>query len=282
MADEWELPCASTEAACPDAQRCLIAKRKEVGALMFDRELLTTPRASSSSLFPLERHGPCHNPDTSLVPNFRSGGERFAVCNGWDIAWSERTGGDWLAKITSAVDRATGKKKMLDVSRWQALTFRQQVGLIRQEHISYNCDLTVIEEAGAQSIWVQEAGHEEELDFVDDRGEELLGELKDIRVVGHGASDKRDFAKGVPGLILDLDAKRWEFPFLEGSYHHDEMLNFIIELEAFGWNEDRLEGVGEHDDTVMAWWHNDWGLNYLKGNLTRSASPAGRSLGVVG
>lgn len=279
MADELHLPCGGDSLAdegCPENQTCLVAKRKEVGSLMYDREFGTKPRAATSSLFPRERMEPSLKYDVSMVPRFGRHTSRYWVVNGWDIAWSERTGGDYLAKITSVVDRATGRKRCLDINRWRQLTFRQQVGLIRQEHKIYTCDLTVIEEAGAQSVWVQESRHQGEEEQVDDPAQELLGELKDILVMGHSAGDKRDFIKGVPGLILDLERRVWEFPMLPDSYHHEEMLNFLIELEAFGWNDDKLEGVGEHDDTVLAWWHNWWGLEWGVRMQGTSSSPAGR------
>ena len=153
---------------------------------------------------------------------------------------------------------------MLDISRWQALTFRQQVELIQQEHELYSCNLSVIEEAGAQSVWTQEV-QAAQTDVHDERSAELLKALSDIRVVGHAASDKRSLAKGVPSLILDMEREVWEIPFQEGTYHHEEAEVFLSELESFGWNDDKLEGVGEHDDTVMAWWHNSWGLDQLIG-----------------
>lgn len=288
FADEVHLPCGGDPGGgegCPENQSCLVAKRKEVGSLMYDREFLTTPRAATSSLFPRERMEPSLRYDQSLVPRFGRHSNRFWVVNGWDVAWSERTGGDYLAKISAVLDRKTGRKKLLDINRWQALTFRQQVGLMKQEHLVYHANLTVIEEAGAQSIWTQETRHEGEEEDVqildpDAHGKtlEMLGQLKGIAAVGHPAGDKKDFVKGVPGLILDLERRVWEMPMLEGSYHHEEMLNFLIELEAFGWHDDKLEGVGEHDDTVMAWWHNWWGLEWGARMITTSASPAGRKL----
>lgn len=283
MSDEQLLPCGSQsreDDGCPENQRCLVAKRKEVGSLLYDREFGTTPRSATSSLFPRERLEPCLHYDASLVPSFRSKNPAFYVVNGWDIAWSERTGGDYLAKISSVVNRRTGKKRLLDINRWRALSFREQVSLIQAEHHLYGANMTVIEEAGAQSIWIQETRVPEQVEAAeaDPRYVELLANLRGITVVGHDVSQKRDFLKGVPGLILDLEGRRWEFPMMPDSYHHEEMLNFLVELEAFGWNDDKLEGVGEHDDTVMAWWHNSWGLDEAAHRTSTTSSPAGQKL----
>jgi len=268
----WSLPCEE----CSEQSGCLVAKRKEVGPLMFDQEFLTTPRSSASSIFPRERTKKMLRADLSFLTSFTPDQPgRFAIVNGWDIAWSERTGGDYLAKISTYYDRATRKRRFLDISRWQALTFRQQVELIRQEHRLYSANLSVIEEAGAQSVWTQEV-KATGAEVHDERTAELMAALSEVKVLGHEASDKRSLAKGVPSLLLDLEREAWELPFQEGTYHHEEAENFLVELEAFGWNDDKLEGVGEHDDTVMAWWHNSWGLEQHVGQRTTMSVPGGQ------
>lgn len=286
MSDEIFLPCGGDgdlldQEGCPENLRCLVAKRKEVGPLLYDREFGTTPRSSTSSLFPRERMEPNLVYDASLLPSYRTSNPKFWVVNGWDIAWSERTGGDYLAKWSAVINRRTGKKRSLDINRWRALSFREQVSLIQHEHRLYGANLTVIEEAGAQSVWVQESNVPAQAQpdpDLDPRYVELVGALSDIRVVGHSAGPKRDFILGVPGLILDLEGRRWQIPMQPDSYHHEEVENFLIECEAFGWNEDKLEGVGEHDDTVMAWWHCNWGLDQGRIMFSTSASPAGQKV----
>lgn len=268
----WVLPCED----CPETAACLVAKRLEVGLLMYDQEFLTTPRSASSSIFPRERTAKMLRPDLSLVTSFTPGQRgRFAVVNGWDLAWSERTGGDYLVKITAAFDRKTRKRRMLDISRWQGMTFRNQVDLIRQQHLLYSANLTVLEEAGAQSVWTQEV-RQARSEVHDEASSELLAELNDLRVIGHSASDKRSLQKGVPSLLLDIERDVWEIPYQEGTYHFEEVENFLSELEAFGWNDDKLEGVGEHDDTVMSWWHTSWGLDELVRSRASMSVPGGQ------
>lgn len=242
---KWNLPCE----VCPEQTRCLNAKRKELGPLLYDREILTSPRSQESSLFPLELFEPMLMRDQQMVPYWNKplGDEqRHAVCSAWDIAWSEKVGGDWLVRFTAYVDRQTGKRHVLDINRWQKLTFQEQCQLIEQEWAKFKDDLVVIEDDFAQRVWHQQ-----------------LSSTTAVPVMRHSAGTKSDLAQGVPGLLLELENQQWEFPYQPGSHHHENMRVFLSECEAFGWNDGKLEGVGEHDDTVMAWWHCQWGLGRL-------------------
>jgi len=61
---------------------------------------------------------------------------------------------------------------------------------------------------------------------------------------------------------------------MSGGRKIEEVKNWLSECEAFGWQDDKLEGVGEHDDTVMAWWHSNWGLEKMRTPLIgRAQSP---------
>ena len=228
----WELPCRE----CSENGRCLTAKRKDMGPLLYDREMLTTPRGLASSLFPRERFASALRPDLVLVDEYvPEPGERVVI--GWDLAWSERTGGDYLAYVC-AVQYPNRQRRILDINRWRGVAFTKQVQMIAARHKRMGAALTVIEEVGAQSAWVQEA-------------KTILGNQ---RVIGHTARGKDSLAHGIPALLTDLDQGRWEFPV-------DQRVDWLItECGAFGWEDDRLAGVGEHDDLVMAWWHCRWGL----------------------
>jgi hypothetical protein len=244
------LPCAS----CPEKTRCLNAKRKEIGPLLYDREIQTKPRASESSLFPRSLFAPLLDPAAECLPHYHKPfgiEERFVVVSGWDMAWSEKTGGDWLVKWTAVGDRRTGRKRCLDIQRWQGLRYTEQCALIAQQHALYNDDLVVLEGDAAQVIWRQS-----------------LEDTTNVPVISHNASGaKRDLRVGVPGLLIDLANRRWLFPYREHGRGYDEVDNFLDECEAFGWTDDKLEGNGEHDDTVMAWWHCWWGLNLMLGGV---------------
>lgn len=242
---KFDLPCQT----CPMAGQCLNAKRKEIGSLMYDREILTSPRTSESSLFPEELINPLKNPSVSLVPHYRkpfSVEHEYVVVQAWDIAWSEKTGGDWLVCETAVMHLLSGQRRMLDIMRWQRKSFQEQINLIEQRAAMYSADLVVIESDAAQQIWSQQ-----------------IRQNTDVPVLPHAASEgKHSLAHGVPSLLIKLENRKWEFPTGPG-HNADQMQVFFDELEAFGWVDGQLQGVGEHDDTVMSFWHLNWGLDKL-------------------
>lgn len=242
----FNLPCAT----CPKAPGCLNAKRKEIGSLMFDREILTQPRTSESSLFPTELTSRLLNHKRPCAPHYVKpfGAEhQWAVVQAWDIAWSERTGGDWLVCVTATVNLHSGRRILLDVERWRQKTFDEQVRLIEQKWIAYNADLVVIEGDAAQQVWKQHVGRNTA-----------------VPVISHSAADgKQSLSTGVPNLLIKFENRKWEIPYVPGGHHHEVVEIFLAELEAFGWVDGKLQGVGEHDDTVMAFWHCDWGIDKL-------------------
>lgn len=239
------LPCID----CPESSRCLNAKRLELGALLFDREFMTRPRSSESSLFPMELFEPMLLRNEAQVKWWRKPygvEERYGICQAWDLAWSERIGGDYLVCMTGLIDRKTAVRRVLEIERWQRVSFDDQIKLIEAKWSAFGPDLVVIEGDAAQKIWTQH-----------------LGRNSAVPVLAHNATSKRDFQTGVPGLLIKLEQGKWAFPYARDTHQWAEMDNFLAEAEAFGWVDGKLEGVGEHDDTVMCFWHMDWGLDRL-------------------
>jgi len=256
---------AGTMDACPAAGACLTAKRKAMGSLLYDRENLTRPRSSASSMFPRELWEPLLLRHEAFQPHWRKpfGTEhRYGVCSAWDLAWSERTGGDWLVKMTGIVDRHTGKRRIIDIRREQGLSFLQQIELIVAEQERYPAEAVVIESDAAQKIWLQY--------------------IRDIRanvpVLPHSNAKKADLVAGIPSLVVQLETQRWELPYQSGTFHHDNAEVFLSECESFGWTSSgKLEGVGQHDDTISAFFHLSFGLDRLVGQTPhRQTSPAAR------
>lgn len=250
-----ELPCST----CPENTRCLNAKRTEIGPLLYDREIQTEPRASESSLFPRTLMAPMLNPDAECLPHYRKPEhleDRFVVVNGWDLAWSEKVGGDFIVRTTAVGDRRTGHKRVIDVERHQRLTYPQQCRLIEADHHRYSADLTVLEGDAMQKVYRQS-----------------LVEFSDIDVMSHlAAGEKRDLTTGVPGMLIDFANRRWSFPHRRGGRGYDDVETMLDEFEAFGWQDGKLEGAGEHDDCVMSFWHTWWGMRLMLGHVEQMAS----------
>lgn len=242
---KFALPCDT----CEKNTSCLNAKRKELGPLLYDREILTSPRSSESTLFPIDSWRPLLRPDQSLVPYWHkpfSLEHEYAVVQAWDIAWSEKIGGDYLVCATAYAHRPTGRRHLLEIQRWQRLTFSQQCALIETKWRQFQADLVVIETDAAQQVWAQH-----------------MSAQTPVPIMRHTAGGKTDLATGVPGLLILIQNRKIEIPYEPGSYLHEEVKNMLDEFEAFSWVDGRLEGVGEHDDTVMAFWHLMWGIDRM-------------------
>jgi hypothetical protein len=256
------LPCKT----CPANTRCLVAKQREQGPLLYGREMLTEPRSQEASLFPRSLMAPMLDPSRGCFPHYvrPAGFERVEwVVSAWDLAWSEKIGGDYLCKITGVFNLRSGRKRVIDINRWQGLTYQQQCELIVQQHRLFNDNAVVLESDAAQVIWAQ-----------------TLERTSDVPVLRHAAGDdKQSLHIGVPALLIDFANQRWSFPYLTGGLRVDEVENLLIELGAFGYNNGKLEGVGEHDDTVMSLWHLWWGLGLAGGTMQeyRAGVTAGRA-----
>ncbi|QOP66149.1 terminase large subunit, nuclease domain [Arthrobacter phage DanielleIgnace] len=241
---KFELPCQD----CELNAACLNAKKKELGSLMYDREILTNPRSSQSSLFPGELIEPMKDRSISLVPFWHkpfSLEHHFRTVQAWDIAWSEKIGGDYLVCMTGMIDLRNGQRTLLDIERWQGKSFDTQVKMIESKWLTYQADMVVIESDVSQVIWSQHVGRN-----------------TSVPVKAHAAGgEKQDLAVGVPSILIRFENRKWTFPYMEGTQRFEEVENFFGELEAFGWVDGKLQGIGEHDDTVMCFWHLDWGLD---------------------
>lgn len=257
-----DLPCS----VCPENTRCLNAKRKEVGPLLFDREINTWPRSSESSLFPRSLMSPMLDPGYECLTHYRKPEgmrDRYLVVNGWDLAWSEKVGGDWIVRTTAVADRRTGHRRVLDVERHQRLTYPEQTRLIEADHGRFSADLTVLEGDAMQKVYRQS--------LVESSGIEVLSHL--------AAGEKRDLRTGVPGMLIDFANRRWTFPHRREGRGYDVIETMLDEFEAFGWQDGKLEGAGEHDDCVMSFWHTWWGLRLLLGHPEEMASGLGTPTG---
>lgn len=173
----------------------------------------------------------------------------WRVVQGWDIAWSEKAGGDYLVCMSGAVHVSSNRRILLNVERWQRVSFLNQIKLIIKKHHDLRSRLVIIETDAAQQVW-----------------KNAVEETSSVPVLAHAASEgKHSFEVGVPSLLVKLERRQWEIPWTPGTLNHEEVVNFFRELEAFNWVDGQLQGVGEHDDTVMAFWHLNYGMDLLVG-----------------
>ena len=115
-----------------------------------------------------------------------------------------------MESMTGRLDRETGQRRLLDVSRWQRLTFDEQVAKIDEMWRRYMSDLVVIESDASQKVWTQHVGRN-----------------TSVPVMPHSAGGKRDFATGVPGLLILLENKKWEFPYARDGHNAENMDVFL-------------------------------------------------------
>ncbi len=248
-----KLPCGT----CPEKTRCLTAKRKELGPLLYGREILTDPQSSETSLFPFSLFAPMLRTDLAMLPAYpkltRPRHEK--VVSGWDIAWSEKVGGDRLVRCTVALDTRTMRKRLINIQRYpEGMRYKQQLQQIELDHARYEDDFVVVEADAAQVIWSQG-----------------LEDGTDVPVVRHrAAEDKLDLQSGVPGLLIDFDNRRWIFPYMEDGPGFEEIKAMLAEFAAFGYQDGKLQGVGAHDDCVMALWHCWWGMKKLSSGIVEA------------
>lgn len=244
---------------CPKQLECLIGKRRELGPIAFDREFLCNPRSAISSLFPYELFEPMLAPQVQFAPNANDWPdelrEQFVITTGWDFALSERTGADYTAKFTIAMD-SNGKRQVLDIRRWRGMSFDEQLDAILKSYKRYGDNAIILETTLFQRLY-----------------KNWVTEKTDLPVIGHDTgAQKANLETGVPSLILALENEKYVIPYAKGPTR--EMVDvWLSECMAYGWMNDKLQGVGEHDDTVIAWWlseigvkrigHQGWGANNL-------------------
>ena len=236
------LPCKG----CPEANRCLVGKRKEVGSLLYNREYETDCTVDGTTYFPRKLLRPLLSDRIDMVPAYRKppGMERdIQVVEAWDMAWSEKAGGDYLVHMAAEVNTRSNRRRLLVVERWQLIPFSEQVRMIIAKHTSYSSDLVVLEGDAAQQIWRQS---------VEDRSA--------VPVKSHNSRTKGSFKDGVPALVQQFEDAWWEFPYPPSGPAHEIMDVFMDELKDFTWLDGKLEGRGDHDDTVMCFWHLNWGI----------------------
>ena len=227
---------------------CLKQKRLDIGPMAYDKEFLSKPRSSISSLFPAWLMKQNYDMNSIMVERYDGNWE---TVTGWDIARSEKIGADYLVGFTLGYDRATKIRYVLNITRVKGISFTDQLAMIAAHHTRYDETYIIIEADMNQDLWVEQ-------------GRKIYPSLPVFSHYTKGA--KKDLKNGVPSLLMPLDRQLYRIPM--GNQESREKTDIWMgEALSFGWENDKLEGVGEHDDTIIAWWKAEIGIKKLEGGL---------------
>ncbi len=216
----------------------LRAKKEEIGAVAFAREILCEPITDDLTLFPshlfqgevMSHHCPWQ---PSLLQCHALGWETYI---GVDIAESADVGADYFVITVLALD-GHGNRYIIDSYRAKGIGFQEQLGLIKDMAVKYSPVLIYVEANAMQRVW----------------SEELI-RTTDLPIKPfHVGNNKNRLSVGVPSLRVLLENEK-----LRLSRSTPEAIDatdiYRDELKRFGWFQGKLQGAGAHDDCVMSLW----------------------------
>jgi hypothetical protein len=216
----------------------LRAKREEIGAVAFAREILCEPITDDLTLFPshlfagdvMSHHCPWQ---PSLLQCHALGWETYI---GVDIAESADVGADYFVVTVLALD-GHGNRYIIDSYRDRGVGFQRQLSIIRDLAVKYRPVLVYVESNAMQRIW----------------SEELIRTTELPIKAFHVGTNKNRLSVGVPSLRVLLENEK-----LRLSRSTPEAIEatdaYIDEMKRFGWFQGKLQGAGSHDDCVMSLW----------------------------
>ncbi|MGI4851877.1 MAG: terminase large subunit domain-containing protein [Janthinobacterium lividum] len=217
----------------------LMAKKREIGAIIFAQEIECKPISDEASLFPQQLFQgdgvECMGLKLGMPYEFwRDAG--VSLFMGVDFALSAQTGADYTVIFVMGVDDA-GNRYWVDIIREHGLAYKSQLSLINTVARKYEVQLAVLEANQAQRIF----------------GDDLINKT-DLPIKKYNTGvEKHSLSKGIPGLRILMENKKMRIP--RGDKHSVDMTDIVIEeLGGFTYVDGKLESVGEHDDTAMACW----------------------------
>ncbi len=236
----------------------LMAKKRELkSAARFAREFLCEPLSDEASLFP---HKLFEGSDINLpyrlgLPAAYWEERGFLRYTGVDIALSAETGADYFIIFTIAVS-PTGERWVANLRRGHGWSFTRQIDAIKEEHALMLPELIYIEANQAQRVWTDEIVRTTDLPVVRFFTSGVGGaqpKQKWRRGATSISVNKHHIDRGVPGMRLSLENRKWRFP--KGDAESIELVNLWIgEMSCMGWIDGKVQSVGKHDDFVMACW----------------------------
>ena len=242
-------------------RRALKLKRIELkSAARYGREFLCQALSDEASLFPakLFEGSDVRLPYTLGLPVDyweKLGCMRYT---GVDIAMSAETGGDYFVVFTVAVD-PDGVRYLANMRRGKGWSFTRQIDAIKEEYYLMLPEVVHIEANQMQRVWSDEIVRTTDIPVRKFFTTGVGGRQPPkpwVKGATSIAVNKNHLDRGVPGLRISLEHKKWRIP--RGDAHSIEMTDvWIGEMGSIGWINGKVESIAEHDDTVMAAWMAD-------------------------
>ena len=225
-------PClnALTEPLWPDRWNydALMARKAEVGSLMFTREYMCVPISTGTSLFNPEHLDNAKNKDLVLKPLKREGYKYFV---GVDPAIS--TDGDYNVITVIEMDEEENKS-IVYVDRSKNVQFRENIQKVKLIGQLFRPEVILFETNTFAKSFTQE-----------------LRQVADLNVHDFDTT-RRKKQEIILNLQMTLENGKMHFPY--GNEESRKVSSILIEeLSMFAITErGKFEGIGAHDDMVMS------------------------------
>ena len=225
-------PClnALNEPLWPDRwnYEALMARKAEVGSLMFTREYMCVPISTGTSLFNPEHLDNAKNKDLVLKPLKREGYKYFI---GVDPAIS--TDGDYNVITVIEMD-AEENKSIIYVDRAKNVQFRENIQKVKLLNQVFRPEVILFETNTFAKSFTQE-----------------LRQVADVNVHDFDTT-RRKKQEIILNLQMTLENGKINFPY--GNEESRKVSSLLIEeLSMFAITErGKFEGIGAHDDMVMS------------------------------
>jgi hypothetical protein len=225
-------PClnALNEPLWPDRwnYEALMARKAEVGSLMFTREYMCVPISTGTSLFSPEHLENAKNKDLVLKPLKREGYKYFI---GVDPAIS--TDGDYNVITVIEMD-ANENKSIVYVDRSKNVQFRENIQKVKLLNQVFRPEVILFETNTFAKSFTQE-----------------LRQVADVNVHDFDTT-RRKKQEIILNLQMTLENGKINFPY--GNEESRKVSSLLIEeMSMFAITErGKFEGIGAHDDMVMS------------------------------
>ena len=206
----------------------LMARKAEVGSLMFTREYMCVPISTGTSLFNPEYLDHAKNKDLILKPLRREGYKYFV---GVDPAIS--TDGDYNVITVIEMDEEENKS-IIYVDRAKNVQFRENIQKVQMIGKIFRPEAILFETNTFAKSFTQE-----------------LRQVADLNIHDFNTT-RRKKQEIILNLQMTLENRKMNFPY--GNEESRRVTSVLVEeLSMFAITEKgKFEGIGAHDDMVMS------------------------------